>query len=119
MAEDAVILLVESDVSRALALRLAAEKMGAKLFDFSQVESLDYFINDLGPSVIMVNFEQFLDEIPLLLALAHAKNIPVTLYGPGDKQPVDLLSEWGSLLHVTYEKFPLRPLDLFKRILDG
>ena len=119
MSASAVVLLVESDASRALALRMAAERMGAKLFDFSQVESLDYFINDLGPSLIMINLEQYMDELPLLLALANARNIPVTLYGPSEKEPVDLLGEWGGMLSISYEKFPLRPLDMFKRILDN
>ncbi|HAZ11823.1 MAG: hypothetical protein A2X86_07775 [Bdellovibrionales bacterium GWA2_49_15] len=119
MSASAVVLLVESDASRALALRMAAERMGAKLFDFSQVESLDYFINDLGPSLIMINLEQYMDELPLLLALANARNIPVTLYGPSEKEPVDLLGEWGGMLSISYEKFPLRPLDMFKRILEN
>ena len=119
MGDGATILLIENEASRAMALRLAAERMGAKLFDFSQVESMDYFINDLEPSVIMINVEQYLGELPLLLALAHARNISVTLYGPSEKRPIDIMAEWGDNLRISYEEFPLRPLEMFKRILGN
>ena len=52
--------LIESEPPAGLAF--GGRENGAKLFDFSQVESMDYFINDLEPSVIMINVEQYLEN---------------------------------------------------------
>ncbi len=113
------ILLIEGDESRAIALKLAAERMGAKLYDYAQVDNLDYFIHDLSPSLIMINAEQFQDELVVIFGLVSTQDIAVMLYGPEEKLPASIIEQWGATLKISYEKFPLRPLELFKRIIEN
>jgi len=120
-------ILFDKNEGRCLALRMGANRGQHKLFDFKDVLGADYFLRDLDPDVILINIHDFMEETPLLLAMARELRRPVMIICRPEFHSESLVQEWKqSTLEVDpgqkigfqlfFIKLPLHPLEIFDQL---